>query len=81
LGASRVFGFFNPLPRDHGNPLLVSSLAEYNLAAQNLSRHRSRQIAVKAEKTGLQFLPYPPMLEQRMRRLVLGGEDQGDIEI
>src|SRR5260370_6940706 len=70
----------SPFRRDDRDPLAVKFFAIGNGSAQTLRKVFGQQVTMGAEEFLLDTLPRVPILEERMRRLVFGGEDQSHVE-
>src|SRR5260370_41280567 len=70
----------SPFRRDDRDPLAVKFFAIGNGSAQTLRKVFGQQVTMVAEEFLLDTLPRVPILEERMRRLVFGGEDQSHVE-
>src|ERR1035438_2132899 len=62
--------------RNHRDPLSVYFLVIQNFSAKPLGNIFWQQVAMVAEESGFDALPSCTILEQRMRRLILRGEDK-----
>src|SRR5208282_3157707 len=69
------------LHRNHRDPLPVHFVAISNRSTQTLRNVLGQQVAMVAEKLFFHALPKFPILQQRMRGLVLRGEDQGHVKL
>src|SRR5260370_11162493 len=70
----------SPFRRDDRDPLPIQFFAIGNRSAQTLRKVFGQQITLVAEEFLLDTLPRVPILEERMPRLVFGGEDQSHAE-
>src|ERR1039457_2606498 len=71
----------SPRHRNHRDPLAVPLFAIGNRAAKTLGDIFGQQVAVVAEELLFDTLPRIPIFQERVRWLVLGGEDQGHVEL
>src|SRR5450755_1432032 len=65
----------SPFDRNDRDPLTVSFVVVCNGATHTLCDIFRQHVAVVSEELFLDALPPAPILQQWMRRLVLGGED------
>src|SRR5260370_42293501 len=70
----------SPFRGDDRDPLPIQFFAIGNGSAQTLRKVFGQQVTMVAEEFLLGTLPRAPILEERMRRLVFGGEDQSHVE-
>src|SRR5216684_4674224 len=68
------------LHRNYRNPLAVKFFVIGNRSAKTLGNFFGQQVAMVAKELFLDTLPRIPISEQRMRWLVLRGEDQRHVE-
>src|SRR5260370_22204659 len=70
----------SPFRRDDRDPLPIQFFAIGNRSAQTRRKVFGQQVTMVAEEFLLDTLPRVPILEERMPRLVFGGEDQSHVE-
>jgi hypothetical protein len=74
-------GVFYFLDRDQRDPLIVPVSISRQPATKNVGGPLGRQILVVIEEAFLDLLSKRQALQQGMRRLPLGGEEVGGIEL
>src|ERR1700686_2797563 len=68
------------LGHDYGDPLAIPFFVIGKHSPELLGYLFGREVAMVAEEFFLRMLPCLPVFKKRMWRLVLGGENQGDVE-